>query len=96
MIGNNRIIASLKSEKKKLYQVLQVYEREFFETHQRQVASSADIRPMSVQYRQYGEIRKLIARLQKYDVPTANMNGPPHPPTMATETHQDQDKDQYG
>ena len=57
-------LASLRTEKGRLHQMLRSYERDFFREHQRQVSSFADIRPVAAQYRRYKEIKRQIASLQ--------------------------------
>lgn len=58
-------LASLKSEKSRLHQMLRSFERDFFRENQRQVQSFADIRPVASQYRRYKEIKRAIAALQR-------------------------------
>ena len=58
-------LASLKTEKQVLHQMLRSYEKEFFKLQQRQVSSYADIRPVASQYRRYKEIKKSIHALQQ-------------------------------
>ena len=58
-------LASLKTEKQVLHQMLRSYEKEFFRLQKRQVSSYADIRPVASQYRRYKEIKKSIHALQQ-------------------------------
>jgi hypothetical protein len=58
-------LATLKTEKGRLHQMLRSFERDFFRENQRQVQSFADIRPVASQYRRYKEIKRAIAALQR-------------------------------
>ena len=55
----------LRQEKGQLHQTLRSYERNFFQTHGRQVSSFEDIRPVAAQYRRYKEIKRTIGSLQE-------------------------------
>ncbi|GKZ00324.1 hypothetical protein MPSEU_000985300 [Mayamaea pseudoterrestris] len=57
-------LASLKTEKSQLHQMLRSYEKDFFREHNRQVSSYTDIQPVANQYRRYKDIKKAIASLQ--------------------------------
>lgn len=57
-------LATLRTEKQTLHQMLRSYEKDFFNLHNRQVSCYADIRPVASQYRRYKEIKKLIQALQ--------------------------------
>lgn len=61
----NTDLASLKTEKAELHQMLRSYEREFSREHGRQVSSFNDIRPVHAQYRRYKDVKRAIAQLQR-------------------------------
>eukprot|EP00559_Dactyliosolen_fragilissimus_P007358 CAMPEP_0184870988 /NCGR_PEP_ID=MMETSP0580-20130426/39447_1 /TAXON_ID=1118495 /ORGANISM="Dactyliosolen fragilissimus" /LENGTH=1159 /DNA_ID=CAMNT_0027373403 /DNA_START=305 /DNA_END=3784 /DNA_ORIENTATION=+ len=60
----SRDLQALKDEKQALHQKLRAYEKDFYRTHNKQVSSYDDIRPVAQQYRRYKEIKKQIAALQ--------------------------------
>ena len=61
----NTTLDMLRQEKGQLHQTLRSYERNFFQTHGRQVSSFEDIRPVAAQYRRYKEIKRTIGSLQE-------------------------------
>ena len=58
------LLATLKTEKAALHEILQSYERDFYNEHNRQVSSLSDTQQMFSLYRRYKDIKKAIRRLE--------------------------------
>lgn len=58
------LLATLKTEKAALHEILQSCERDFYNEHNNQVSSLSDTQQMFSLYRRYKDIKKAIRRLE--------------------------------
>jgi len=65
LYNSHTMLEMLRQEKNQLHKMLRTYERNFLQTHERQVSSFEDIRPVAAQYRRYKEIKRTIGKLQE-------------------------------